>query len=105
VRAEGDRAVIEVANGGAVIAPELVARLAEPFQRLDRSGATRGAGLGLSIVRAVAEAHGGWLTLDAPRTGGLQARVVLPVAVDRSRPRRREWRARNSPAARSVPRT
>jgi signal transduction histidine kinase len=79
VRAETDRAVIEVANGGAVIAPELVARLAEPFQRLDRSGATRGAGLGLSIVRAVAEAHGGWLTLEAPRSGGLRARVVLPV--------------------------
>jgi signal transduction histidine kinase len=73
-------AVVEVSNGGAVLAPELVARLGEPFQRLDRNRATRGAGLGLSIVRAIAQAHGGTLDLCAPAAGGLRARVTLPGA-------------------------
>ena len=72
--------VVEVANSGAVIAPELVARLSEPFQRLDRSRTDRGAGLGLSIVSAIAQAHGGTLELCAPPDGGLRARVTLPGA-------------------------
>lgn len=74
-------ASVEVANGGAVIPAELVERLSEPFQRLDRRRADQGSGLGLSIVRAVAEAHGGALALDAPDSGGLRARVTLPAAV------------------------
>ena len=75
----GGASVVEVANGGAVIAPELVARLSEPFQRLGRHRPDRGAGLGLSIVRAVAEAHGGRLELQAPPSGGLHAQVTLPA--------------------------
>ena len=39
-----------------------------------------GAGLGLSIVRSVAEAHGGGLTLRARPQGGLVATVALPAA-------------------------
>jgi signal transduction histidine kinase len=74
-------ALVEVSNGGSVIAPDVVGRLSEPFQRLDRGRTDRGAGLGLSIVRAVAEAHGGTLVLEAPRAGGLRARVTLPGAV------------------------
>ena len=46
-----------VANGGAPIDPKRVEELTEPFRRLDRSG--RGFGLGLSIVRSVAQAHHG----------------------------------------------
>ncbi len=76
----GATALVEVANGGAVIAPAALARLGEPFQRLDRRRADRGSGLGLSIVRAVAEAHGGTLDLQAPARGGLIARVTLPAA-------------------------
>jgi signal transduction histidine kinase len=75
---DGAAALVEVVNGGAVIAPAALARLGEPFQRLDRSRADVGAGLGLSIVRAVAEAHGGGLELRAPAGGGLLARVTLP---------------------------
>ena len=51
--------VIRVENGGARIDPAAAHRLAEPFQRLDRNADGRGAGLGLSIVRSVSEAHGG----------------------------------------------
>jgi signal transduction histidine kinase len=75
---DGAATLVEVANGGTVIAPTALARLGEPFQRLDRSRSDRGAGLGLSIVRAVAEAHGGGLELHAPAGGGLLARVTLP---------------------------
>ena len=74
-------ALVEVSNGGSVIPAEVAARLTEPFQRVDRGRSDRGAGLGLSIVRAVAEAHGGSLVLEAPRAGGLQARVRLPDTV------------------------
>jgi signal transduction histidine kinase len=70
---------LSVANAGAVIAADDLARLAEPFERLRRE-ATPGTGLGLSIVRAIAESHGGRLVLDAPAAGGLVARLVLPQA-------------------------
>jgi hypothetical protein len=72
--------IIEVSNGGTVIPPDAPARLTEPFQRLDRHSNRVGSGLGLSIVRAVAEAHNGSLELVARREGGLCARIALPAA-------------------------
>ena len=76
----GDKVLVEVANGGPRIAPEALARLTEPFQRLDRCSDRIGSGLGLSIVRAVAEAHGGSVELLARHEGGLGVRVALPSA-------------------------
>jgi signal transduction histidine kinase len=70
---------LTIANDGAVIAAEDLARLTEPFERL-RRGSTPGTGLGLSIVKAIAEGHGGRLVLDAPAAGGLVARLALPTA-------------------------
>jgi signal transduction histidine kinase len=70
---------LTVANGGAPIADEDLARLAQPFERL-RRGAAPGTGLGLSIVTAIAESHGGRLHLTAPAEGGLVARLTLPAA-------------------------
>jgi signal transduction histidine kinase len=81
-RVADGRAVLVVANGGEVIDPARVQELAEPFRRLDRS--RPGFGLGLSIVRSVAEAHGGHVELSAPTEGGLEVRVELP-ALDRDR--------------------
>jgi signal transduction histidine kinase len=76
---------VTVANGGPRIALDDVRTLTEPFRRLQRSGA--GFGLGLSIVRRVAEAHGGGVELGAPETGGLEVRVSLPaVAPPAGRP-------------------
>ncbi len=70
------QAVLEVSNGGERIDPEQATTLAEPFRRLYRSG--DGFGLGLSIVRSVAEAHGGSMRLTALVDGGLRVLVTLP---------------------------
>jgi signal transduction histidine kinase len=69
---------VEVRNDGDVIPPEALASLLEPFQRLDRGARGDGVGLGLSIVRSVAEAHGGSVELRARPSGGLVVRVALP---------------------------
>ena len=79
----GGGAEIVVANSGPVVPPYEVDALFEPFRRLDaeRTGSDRGVGLGLSIVRSVARAHGGMAAAfprDAPDGGGLVVRVSLP---------------------------
>ena len=78
-----ERVWLHVANGGPVIAPGEVDVLFEPFRR--GAGkirtATRGAGLGLSIVRLIVEAHHGRLQAAAPPFGGLAIRIELPRAV------------------------
>ncbi|MBF6618971.1 MAG: HAMP domain-containing protein [Patulibacter sp.] len=71
-------ATLRVANSGPVIAPGDVGRLTEPFERLGRHGGG-GSGLGLSIVQAVVQAHGGMLSIAAPETGGLVVEVRLPL--------------------------
>jgi signal transduction histidine kinase len=54
----------------------------EPFYRIEpsRSRETGGAGLGLAIARAIAEAHGGRISADVAPQGGARIRVVLPAA-------------------------
>jgi signal transduction histidine kinase len=71
-----------VETGGPVLDQRLVAQLAQPFRRLaaDRTGSGQGAGLGLSIVSAIAAAHGGVLDLQARPEGGLRVGIGLPVA-------------------------
>lgn len=75
-----DKVWLHVANGGTVIPNGDVDRLFEPFRR--GAGkvrtATRGAGLGLAIVRLIVEAHQGRLQAAAPPFGGLAVRVELP---------------------------
>jgi signal transduction histidine kinase len=70
-----------VGNTGADVSPYEAPGLFEPFRLLtDRVGSAGGNGLGLSIVRAVAQAHGGD-AIAAPRVGGgLTVRVTLPSA-------------------------
>ena len=71
-----------VETGGPVLDQRLVAALAQPFRRLgaDRTGSGQGAGLGLSIVSAIATAHGGVLDLQARPEGGLRVGIGLPLA-------------------------
>jgi two-component system, OmpR family, sensor histidine kinase VanS len=74
--------VLTVENTGETLTPQLVATLAEPFQRGServRSEHT-GVGLGLAIVKSIARAHDGTLTLAPRAAGGLCATVELPAA-------------------------
>ena len=75
--------LLRVANSGPLIPPEEVERLFERFYRPDRSRsrATGGFGLGLSIVKAVAQAHGGTVEARALPEGGLEVTVRLPQKV------------------------
>jgi signal transduction histidine kinase len=80
-------ACVVVENGGPVLDQAQVAQLAQPFRRLGPSGHTTGriatgggSGLGLSIVAAIAAAHGGTLDLYARPEGGLRVVVSLPLA-------------------------
>jgi len=85
--ASAGRVWVQVANSGAVIPPADVDTLFEPFRRGARPrSATRGAGLGLAIVRLIVEAHHGRLNATAAPVGGLAIRVELP---SHQAPRRR----------------
>jgi signal transduction histidine kinase len=70
-----------VGNTGFEVDQADVPGLFEPFRRggRERTGA-RGAGLGLAIVRAVCDAHGGTVTAQARDGGGLEVTVTLPAA-------------------------
>ncbi|MEU6130924.1 HAMP domain-containing sensor histidine kinase [Saccharopolyspora sp. NPDC047091] len=82
----GGRTSLTVANSGAVIEPADESLLFEPFRRLhlDRVQRPRGSGLGLSVVRAVAEAHGGTAVAHPLDGGGLRVEVDLPAAPART---------------------
>jgi signal transduction histidine kinase len=74
-------AIFSVANTGPVIPPAEVQRLFEPFQRLDgdRIGGHSGLGLGLSIVKAIADAHDAQLSAHALPGGGLKITARFPA--------------------------
>ena len=69
--------VLRVANTGPVVPPERLDALFEPFQRLHRTADDGHHGLGLSIVRAIAAAHGATLTAHARVHGGLTVQVTF----------------------------
>jgi signal transduction histidine kinase len=81
-KTDSRRASLVVENGGQVLDQSQVTELAQPFRRLgaDRTGSDKGSGLGLSIVAAIADAHGGTLDLRARDGGGLRVCVELPSA-------------------------
>ena len=74
---ESANAALTVTNTGLPVPPELVGQLFEPFHRLidDRASHPDGHGLGLSIVRSIATAHGADLDVQLPPGGGLAVRV------------------------------
>lgn len=78
------RAQLRVSNSGPVVTAADVDQLFEPFRRAgrDRLESASGAGLGLSIVRAVALAHGGTVTARAFERGGLEVLVDLPAVTN-----------------------
>jgi signal transduction histidine kinase len=83
---EGREAVIRIEDEGPGIPPNEIDKMLEPFTRgeASRNRHTGGAGLGLTLARAIAEQHGGRLVLanrrpSSPHGGGLVAELRLPL--------------------------
>jgi signal transduction histidine kinase len=71
---------IEVADAGRGIPAEVVHRIFEPYYRVpDAAGAARGTGIGLAVVKALVEAHGGTVRVDSTPALGTRVTVVLPA--------------------------
>lgn len=82
----GDEVILSVANGGPTMTAEEAATLIEPFRRGTRTNGTSraarpsGAGLGLSIVASVIDAHEGHLAVEPVAGGGLRVTAMLAAA-------------------------
>ncbi|WP_263973016.1 sensor histidine kinase [Brevundimonas goettingensis] len=77
VRQEGDRAVLQVMDAGPGLPPGFEGRAFNPFQRHGR--AASGTGLGLAVVRAIAEAHGGRALHRTRPRGGSIFEIDIPI--------------------------
>jgi signal transduction histidine kinase len=75
-------AELAVEDTGPGIDPADVARIFEPFVRLDtaRSRESGGSGLGLAIARSIVVAHRGTLAVERPAAGGSRFTIRLPLA-------------------------
>ncbi|HEU5170991.1 MAG TPA: ATP-binding protein, partial [Gemmatimonadales bacterium] len=88
----GGRLELAVDDAGPGIPPAERDRVWEPFYRLDRDrrGAAEGSGIGLAVVRRLAEAHGGSARIESSRRGGTRVIVTLgavrPAAVPAREP-------------------
>ncbi len=84
VSTRGAEVEVSVIDNGPGLPPEMLETVFEPFYRLEesRNRDTGGAGLGLSVAKALAEAQGGTLKLinryEGKQVAGLEARLVLP---------------------------
>ncbi|HHH43371.1 MAG TPA: HAMP domain-containing protein [Gammaproteobacteria bacterium] len=80
------KAVIQVLDRGTGIPERDIEAVFRPFHRLEssRSRRTGGSGLGLSIARQLADAHGWSITLSAREGGGTEARIEIPRQLTRS---------------------
>jgi two-component system sensor histidine kinase BaeS len=81
-----ERVEIAVEDGGPGIEPEDLAHIFDPFYRGRRAGQQqiRGIGLGLSLVKRIAEAHGGSVSATSALGSGARFVLALPVASTRS---------------------
>jgi len=80
VRAEDGRAILTVADTGAGIPADELPRIWDRLFRGDTSRTERGLGLGLSLVKAVVEAHGGTVEVESEPGKGTELTVTLPVS-------------------------
>ncbi|MFO1193294.1 MAG: ATP-binding protein [Rhodoferax sp.] len=72
-------ALLEVRDHGIGMTPEQVERAFERFYRADKSGNIPGTGLGLSLVKEVAELHKGQVRLESEAGQGTTARLWIPL--------------------------
>ena len=79
-RGATNEAVVEILDDGPGVPADQLAKLSEPFFRADtaRTSSTNGAGLGLAIAQAIAEAHAGQLVLANRSPKGFSAKLILP---------------------------
>jgi len=85
-RVVGKNVSIEVADTGPGIPREDVPRLFSEFKRLKGSANTEGTGLGLFIVKTIAEAHNGTVAVESAEGVGTTFKIILPAAEDSSGP-------------------
>jgi signal transduction histidine kinase len=73
--------VVTIRDRGPGIPPEDLKNVFRPYYRVDKSRnrTTGGVGLGLTVVQAIVQRHGGEIILKNRPQGGLEARIVLPV--------------------------
>ncbi len=81
VSATGGALELVVADTGVGIAPEELERLGRPFEQARSAEGRGGTGLGLSLVRSLAELHGGTLHIESRLGAGTAVTVRLPVLV------------------------
>lgn len=81
-RSSRSRALVSIENSGRHISVDDVARLFQPFEQLSKnsSRSTTGLGLGLAVVKTVADAHHARITAHARPAGGLRVEVSFPPA-------------------------
>ena len=81
VRAVAGRAMVSVHNFGSYIPPEELELLFQPFRRANqaRKSGERGWGLGLTLVRGVAESHGGSIGVDSLPERGTTFVIDIPL--------------------------
>jgi len=79
-RSEANSLSVEIADTGPGIAPEHLERIFDRFYRVETARSSRGAGLGLAIVRQIAQAHGGKITVTSQVNEGTRIKVFLPKA-------------------------
>ena len=84
IRRDGDRALVEVADTGMGIPAEEQRRLFERFFRSSTASknAIQGTGLGLTISKAIVDAHGGHIAFTSAEGSGTTFRIELPLATE-----------------------
>ncbi len=75
------QAVVSVKDSGVGISPQDLPRIFERFYRCDQSRSQAGIGLGLSLAKAIARAHGGDITVVSTINEGSTFTVTLPKSV------------------------
>jgi signal transduction histidine kinase len=76
----GDEIVFKISDHGRGIPPEVMDRVFTPFETYTGGTRHRGVGLGLSIVRAMVELHGGRVLIDSALNEGTTVTCIFPAS-------------------------